>query len=101
MYNSVKKARKLEIMQKKSEGNINQKGRRLFRLKKESKVTKGRIIRKIRNLFELENDEDSYYKLIWFCNFYNKNYIEYENRPVDKGKGNRGVPFPSPHRFLE
>ena len=37
------------------------------------------IIRVTRNLFELENEEDDYYKPIRVGNFLSKNYIEYES----------------------
>ena len=50
--------------------------RNLFRLKKENKATKNRIIRDIRNLFEHEED---YHKPVRVGNFWINNYIEHES----------------------
>ena len=50
--------------------------RNLFRLKKENKATKNRIIRDIRNLFEHEED---YHKPVSVGNFWINNYIEHES----------------------
>ena len=45
----------------------------------ENKAIKDRMIKDIRNNFELENKEENYYKLTSVGNFYSKNYTEYEN----------------------
>ena len=50
--------------------------RNLFRLKKENEAIKGRIFRDVKNLFEQEED---YYKPVRVVNFHSNNYIEYEN----------------------
>ena len=46
-------------------------------MKKENKAIKDKIIRDIRNVFELENKEQYYYKAVRVGNFWNNNYIEY------------------------
>ena len=51
--------------------------RNLFKLKKENKTIKDKIISDIRNLFKLENED--HYKLIRVGNFYSNNYIKYES----------------------
>ena len=50
--------------------------RSLFRLKKETKAIKIRIIRYIRNLSEHEED---YYKSVRVGNFWSNYYVEYES----------------------
>ena len=55
--------------------------RNIFRLKKENKAIKCRILRDIRNLSQ--HGVADYYKLVRVNNFWNNNYIEY------KSKGNR------------
>ena len=58
--------------------------RNLFRLKKENKEIKNRVIRCIRNLFE-PKEEINYYKSVRAGNFWSNNYIEYKsNRDRDK-----------------
>ena len=47
-----------------------------FRLEKETKAIKDRILGDIKNLFDHEK-EDSYYKLERVSNFWSKNYIEF------------------------
>ena len=64
--------------EKQSQENIIKSIRNLFKLKKENEAIKDRIIRDIRTLFEQEEEND-YYKPIRVGNFWNKNYIEYEN----------------------
>ena len=64
--------------EKQSQENIIESIRNLFKLKKENEAIKDRIIRDIRTLFEQEEEND-YYKPIRVGNFWNKNYIEYEN----------------------
>ena len=68
---------------KQSEENIINNIKNLFKLKKENKGIKDRIIRYIRTLFEQE--EKDYYKPIRIGNFWNNNYIKYERN----GNGNR------------
>ena len=51
--------------------------RNLFRLKKENKTTKNRIITDVRNLFEHEGE--GYNKPVRVGNFWSNNYIEYES----------------------
>ena len=51
----------------------------IFRLKKETKTTKDRILRDIKNLFELEKEEQNYYKPVRVINFWRNNYIEYKS----------------------
>ena len=53
------------------------KTRNLFKLKKENKAIKDKIISGIRNLFKLENED--YEKPVRVSNFYINNYIEYRN----------------------
>ena len=55
---------------KQFEENIIKSMRNLFNLKKEKGGIKDRIIIGIRTLFKQEDD---------YCNFWNNNYIEYEN----------------------
>ena len=47
----------------------------LFRLEKESKAFTERILRKIRNIFEYEQEEN-YYKPLRVSSFWSNNYIE-------------------------
>ena len=51
--------------------------RNLFRLEKDSKAIKDRILRDIKNLFE--HEEENYYKPVRANNFWSNNYIEYES----------------------
>ena len=50
--------------------------RNVFRLEKENKDIKDRIIRDIENLFEYQ--EEDYYKLVIVNNFRSNHYIEYK-----------------------
>ena len=52
--------------------------RNLFRLKKENKAIKDRLIRGIRNIFE--HEEESYYKPVRVGKFSSNNYFEYKNK---------------------
>ena len=52
--------------------------RNLFRLEKETKAIKDRILRDIKNLFEHE-EEENYYKPVKVSNFWSNNYIEYKS----------------------
>ena len=51
--------------------------RNLFRLGKETKAIKDRILRDIQNRFEHE-EEENYYKPIRVSNFWSNNSVEYE-----------------------
>ena len=55
--------------------------RNLCKPKRENEAIKDRINRDIKDLFELENEEEEdYYKPVRVAsNFYNKNYIKYES----------------------
>ena len=55
----------------------------LFKLKKENKEIKNRVIRDISDLFE--HEEGNYYKPVRAGNFWSNNYIEYECN-VDRNK---------------
>ena len=48
----------------------------LFRLEKETKEIKDRMLRDIRNVFQQE--EQNYYKSVRVSNVWSNNYIEYE-----------------------
>ena len=52
--------------------------RNLYKLEKETKTIKHRILRDVKNLFE-HKEEEHYYKPVRVSNFWSKNYIEYEN----------------------
>ena len=52
--------------------------RNLFRLKKETKGSKERILRDIKILFEYEKEEENYYESVRVSNFWSNNYIEYK-----------------------
>ena len=64
------------------EENITNDVKNLFRLEKETKSIKDRILRYINNLFE-DEEEKNYFKPVRVNNFWNNNYIEY------KSNGNR------------
>ena len=83
MYSRGKKPSKPKT-QNQFEENIIKSIRNLFKLKRETKTIKDRIIRDVRALFEQEND---YYKPIRVGNFWNNNYIVCESNG-DKNKKN-------------
>ena len=63
----------------------------LFRLEKETKASKHRILWDIKNHFEHEKEEENNYKPVRLSNFWCNEYIEYEYNddsnktlPVDK-----------------
>ena len=66
----------LQLLQKQSEGIITKNIRHLFKLKKENKSIKGRIITDINTLFEQKED---YHKSVRVGNFWNNNCIAYES----------------------
>ena len=53
--------------------------RNLFRLKKEVKGITDIVLRNIKNLFEYEKKEQSYYKRVRVNNFWSNSYIEYKS----------------------
>ena len=55
----------------------------VFRLEKETKAIKDRIIRDAKNLFE--HEEENYYKPISVSNFWSNNYIAYKSS-TDRNK---------------
>ena len=59
------------------EENIIKGIRNPFRLEKETKAIKDRILRDIKNLFEHE-EEEKYHKPARVSNFWSNSYIEYE-----------------------
>ena len=61
--------------------------RNIFRLKKHNKVNKDRILRDIRNSFE--HEAENYYKPVRVSNVWSKNYTEYES----KGDRNKTLSF--------
>ena len=81
MYQSENKPSQLKI-QKQTEDNIIKSIRNPFKLKKENKAIKDRIIRDIRTLFDQDGD---HYKPIGVGNFWNNNCIEYESN-ADRNK---------------
>ena len=68
------------------EENITNDVRNLFRLEKETKSIKDRILRYIKNLFE-DEEEENCFKPVWVNNFWNNNYIEYKSN----GNKNKAV----------
>ena len=52
--------------------------RNISRLKKEINGVKDFVLRNIKNLFEYEKEEESYYKLVRVNNFCSNNYLEYK-----------------------
>ena len=53
--------------------------RNLFRLEKETKAYKDRILTSIKNHFEHEKEEVNYYQPVRVTNFWSNNYIEYKS----------------------
>ena len=53
--------------------------RNIFRLEKETKPIKDRMLRDVKNLFEHEKEEKNYYKPVRVNNFWSNNCIEYES----------------------
>ena len=63
---------------KQSEENIIKSIRRFHKLKKENEAIKAKLVRDIRALFKQE-EESNYFKPIRVDDFWNNNYIKYEN----------------------
>ena len=63
-------------LKKEIDDNIIKDIRNIFRLKNENEAIKGRIIRDIRNSFELKNEEENYQNPRRNGNFYSSNYLE-------------------------
>ena len=53
--------------------------RHFFRLQKENKVIKDRVLPDLRNIFEHE-EEETYYKPVKVSKFSSNNYIEFESK---------------------
>ena len=68
------------------EENITNDVRNLFRLEKETKSIKDRILRYIKNLFE-DEEEENYFKPVRLNNFWNNNYTDYKSN----GNKNKAV----------
>ena len=68
----------MKKLKKETNDTVTKDIRSLFRLKKENKAIKGRIIKEIRNLFEHEEGE-SYYKPLRISNFWSNNNIEHKS----------------------
>ena len=79
-------------MKKEIDGTAIKDIKNLFRLKKENKIIKDRILSDIRIFFELE-EEENHYKPIRVSNFWSNNYVEYES----KGDSNK---TPSVEEYL-
>ena len=69
-------------MNKEINENIIKNIKHLYRLGKEKKTIKDRIIRDIRNLFEYE--EEYYYKSVRVGNSWSNNYVEYKSKDYRK-----------------
>ena len=61
------------------EENIIKDIRNLFRLEKEAKAIKDRILRDIKHLFEDKEEEENCYNPVRVNNFWSNNYIQYES----------------------
>ena len=53
--------------------------RNFFRKEKETKASKDRILRNIKNFFEHEEEDENYYKPTRVSKFWSNSYIEYES----------------------
>ena len=62
-----------------TEQNISKYIGNLFRLEKETKANKDRILRDIKKLFKHQEDEENYYEPVRVSNFWNNSYIKYES----------------------
>ena len=62
-----------------TEQNISKYIGNLFRLEKETKANKDRILRDIKKLFQHQEDEENYYEPVRVSNFWNNSYIKYES----------------------
>ena len=65
------------------------------RLKKKNEAIKDKIVRDIKNLFELWNKEENYYQSVKVCTFYDSSYIEYESN------GNRNKTLSIKDHFIK
>ena len=75
--NIIKDIRSLFSLKKELNHTAMKDTKYLFRLEKETKGIKDRILRDIKNLFE--HEEENYYKLVRVNNFWSNNYIKYES----------------------
>ena len=62
-----------------TEQNISKYIGNLFRLEKETKANKDRILRDIKKLFQHQEDEENYYEPVRVSNFWNNSCIKYES----------------------
>ena len=67
--NIIKNIRNLFILENKLNYTAIKDKRNLFRLEKEAKTIKYRILRDIKNLFEHEEEEENYYKPVRVSSF--------------------------------
>ena len=81
--NIIKVVRNVFTLKKKIDDTTIKGKRNFFRLEKEIKVMKYRIIRDIKDLFQ--HEEKDYYKPVKVGNFWSKSYIEYESKGDRKG----------------
>ena len=61
--------------------------RNLFRLEKETKAIKDRILRDIKNIFQHQKEEENCYRQIRVSNFWRKNYVSFQSN----GDGNKAL----------
>ena len=64
--------------------------RNLFRLEKETKEIKGRILRDIKNLFEHEEEKKNY-KPVIVNSFHSNNYIDLKVRVIEKNHQKKNI----------
>ena len=77
--NIIKNIRNLFRLKKEQSYTAVKDIRNVFRQEKKFKVIKGRILGDIKNLFEHEKKEETYYKPVRVSNFCSNSYIEYES----------------------
>ena len=76
-FKDVRNLFRLEKENKTIKDRILRDVRNVLRLEKENKAIKDIILRDIRNLFE-NDEEENYYKPVRVSNFWSNNYIEFE-----------------------
>ena len=77
--NIIKNIRNLFRLKKEQSYTAVKDIRNVFRQEKKFKAIKGRILGDIKNLFEHEKKEETYYKPVRVSNFCSNSYIEYES----------------------
>ena len=60
--------------------------RNLFRRENVTTAIKDRVLKDIKNTFESEKEEKSYYNLTRVSGFWSNNYIEYESSTTNRNK---------------